>query len=133
MLLGALGHPEVKPGILEKGILLRLRFELDQYINLRPVHLYPGVDTPLKDKGPADINFDVVRENTEDLYCGNGGIMRKGTPQEVSTQEMIATRLGGAERALASATPLNSPARKKKDGRGKGKLTLVHKTNVLTF
>ncbi len=130
VLLGALGHPDVKPGILEKGILLRLRFELDQYINLRPVHPYPGVETPLKDKGPADINFDVVRENTEDLYCGNGGIMRKGTAQEVSTQEMIATRFG-AERCIRYA--FEYCRQKKKDGRGRGKLTLVHKTNVLTF
>jgi 3-isopropylmalate dehydrogenase len=128
--LGALGHPQVKPGILEKGILLRLRFELDQYINLRPVHLYPGVETPLKDKGPQHINFDVIRENTEDLYCGNGGIMRKGTQQEVSTQEMIATRFG-AERCLRYA--FEYARQKKKDGRGKGQLTLVHKTNVLTF
>ena len=70
--LGAIGHPEVKPGILEKGILLRLRFELDQYINLRPVKLYEGVDTPLKNKGPKDIDFIVVRENTEGLYAGAG-------------------------------------------------------------
>ena len=71
--LGAIGHPEVKPGILEKGILLRLRFELDQYINLRPVKLYPGVETPLKDKGPEHIDYVVVRENSEGLYKGMGG------------------------------------------------------------
>ena len=71
--LGAIGHPDVKPGILEKGILLKLRFELDQYINLRPVKLYPGVETPLKDKKADDIDFVVVRENTEGLYCGAGG------------------------------------------------------------
>jgi 3-isopropylmalate dehydrogenase len=130
VLLGALGHPQVKPGILEKGILLRLRFELDQYINLRPVHLYPGVETPLKDKGPEHINFDVIRENTEDLYCGNGGIMRQGTAQEVATQEMIATRFG-AERCIRYA--FEFARRKKKEGKGKGRLTLVHKTNVLTF
>jgi len=130
VLLGALGHPDVKPGILEKGILLRLRFDLDQYINLRPVHLFPGVDTPLKDKGPKDIDFDVIRENTEDLYCGNGGIMRKGSQQEVSTQEMIATRFG-AERCLRYA--FDYCRAKKKAGRGRGQLTLVHKTNVLTF
>jgi 3-isopropylmalate dehydrogenase len=128
--LGAVGHPEVKPGILEKGLLLRLRFALDQYINLRPVKLYPGVECPLKDKGPDDINFDVVRENTEDLYCGNGGIMRQGTPQEVATQEMIATRFG-AERCVRYAFELCR--RKKQAGVGKGLLTLVHKTNVLTF
>src|SRR4030042_3387990 len=83
--LGAIGHPEVKAGILEKGILLRLRFELDQYINLRPVKLYPGVDCPLKNKGPEDIDFVVVRENTEGLYAGAGGVLKKGTPDEVAT------------------------------------------------
>lgn len=129
IMLGAVGHPQVKPGILEKGILLRLRFELDQYINLRPVKLYPGVEGPLKNKGPAEINFDVVRENTEDLYCGNGGIMRKGTAQEVATQEMLATRFG-VERCLRFAFDLCR--QKKQDGRGRGELTLVHKTNVLT-
>ena len=76
--LGAIGHPDVKPGILEKGLLLRLRFELDQYINLRPVKLYSGVDTPLKDKKPEDIDFVVVRENTEGLYAGAGGFLKKG-------------------------------------------------------
>lgn len=130
ILLGAVGHPGVKPGILEKGLLLRMRFAMDQYINLRPVKLYPGVDTPLKDKGPADINFDVIRENTEDLYCGNGGILRQGTPNEISTQEMITTRFG-AERCLRYAFDLCR--RKKQSGAGKGLLTLVHKTNVLTY
>ncbi len=128
--LGAVGHPDVKPGILEKGLLLNLRFKLDQYINLRPVKLYPGVDCPLKDKGPEDIDFDVIRENTEDLYCGNGGIMRQGTPNEVATQEMIATRFG-AERCLRYA--FEFARRKKAEGTGKGLLTLVHKTNVLTY
>ncbi len=130
ILLGAVGHPDVKPGILEKGLLLRTRFALDQYINLRPVKLYPGVECPLKDKGPEHINFDVIRENTEDLYCGNGGIMRKGSAQEVATQEMIATRFG-AERCLRYSFELCR--RKKAEGKGKGLLTLVHKTNVLTF
>jgi 3-isopropylmalate dehydrogenase len=130
ILLGAVGHPDVKPGILEKGLLLRLRFALDQYINLRPVKLYPGVDCPLKDKGPEHVNFDVIRENTEDLYCGNGGILRKGTAQETSTQEMIATRFG-AERCIRFA--FEFAKRKKENGEGKGLLTLVHKTNVLTF
>jgi len=130
ILLGAVGHPDVKPGILEKGLLLRLRFALDQYINLRPVKLYPGVDCPLKDKGPEDVNFDVIRENTEDLYCGNGGILREGTAQEVATQEMIATRFG-VERCLRYA--FDFCRQKKQDGRGKGQLTLVHKTNVLTY
>ncbi|MBL4702345.1 MAG: 3-isopropylmalate dehydrogenase [Phycisphaeraceae bacterium] len=130
ILLGAVGHPGVKPGILEKGLLLRMRFAMDQYINLRPVKLYPGVDTPLKDKGPEDINFDVIRENTEDLYCGNGGILRQGTANEVSTQEMITTRFG-VERCLRYAFDLCRS--KKESGAGKGLLTLVHKTNVLTY
>jgi 3-isopropylmalate dehydrogenase len=86
ILLGAIGHPDVPPGILEKGILLKARFELDQYINLRPVKLYPGVETPLKDKGPDDIDFVVVRENTGDLYTGTGGFTMKGTPNEVAVQ-----------------------------------------------
>ncbi|MFA5864588.1 MAG: 3-isopropylmalate dehydrogenase [Phycisphaerae bacterium] len=124
--LGAVGHPDVAPGILEKGLLLKLRFELDQYINLRPVQLYPGVDCPLKDKGPEDIDFVVVRENTEDLYFGGGGFLRKNTPHEVATQEMIATRFG-VERCLRYAFDL---CKKRND---KKQLTLVAKTNVLTF
>ena len=130
ILLGAIGHPDVKPGILEKGLLLHLRFELDQYINLRPVKLYPGVDCPLKDKGPDDVNFDVIRENTEDLYCGAGGFLRKGTSEEIATQEMIATRFG-VERCLRYAFDFCQG--KKERGEGKGMLTLVHKTNVLTY
>jgi len=82
--LGAIGHPDVQPGILEKGILLNLRFSLDLYVNLRPVKLYPGVDTPLKDKGPEHIDFVVVRENTEGVYAGSGGFLRKETPEAVS-------------------------------------------------
>ena len=124
--LGAIGHPEVKPGILEKGLLLSIRFQLDQYINLRPVKLYPGVDCPLKDKGPEHIRFDVVRENTEDLYCGAGGFLRKGTAQEIATQEMIATRFG-VDRCLRWAF---EHCRRRNDRK---QLTLVHKTNVLTF
>ncbi len=124
--LGAIGHPEVAPGILEKGLLLRIRFDLDQYINLRPVKLYPGVDTPLKDKGPEDIDFVVVRENTEGLYSGMGGIQYKGTPHEVSTQIHMTTR-HGAERAIRYAFELC-----RKRNRAK-KLTLCAKTNVLTF
>src|SRR3989338_4255565 len=92
--LGAIGHPDVKPGILEQGILLRLRFELDQYINLRPVKLYPGVWTPLKDKGPEQIDFVVVRENTEGLYVGAGGFSKRGTRDEVALQTSINTRRG---------------------------------------
>ena len=127
--LGAVGHPDVKPGVLEKGLLLKLRFDLDQYINLRPVKLYEGVATPLADRGPSDIDFDVVRENTEDLYTGAGGIARKGTPHEVATQEMLATRFG-VERCLRYAFDLCRA--KKENGTGGGQLTLVHKTNVLT-
>ncbi len=124
--LGAIGHPDVAPGILEPGILLRLRFELDQYINLRPVKLYPGVDCPLKDKGPEDIDFVVVRENTEGLYGGMGGFQYKGTPQEVSTQVHLTTRFG-AERAIRYAFELTRKRNKMKQ------LHLVGKTNVLTF
>ncbi len=127
--LGAVGHPDVPPGILEKGLLLKLRFDLDQYINLRPVKLYPGVECPLKDKGPADIDFIVVRENTEDLYSGGGGFLRKGTPQEVATQEMIATRFG-ADRCLRYAFELT---RRRRAAGKPGQLTLIGKTNVLTF
>jgi 3-isopropylmalate dehydrogenase len=124
--LGAIGHPDVAPGILEKGILLRLRFELDQYINLRPVKLYPNVDCPLKDKGPQDIDFIVVRENTEGLYGGMGGFQYKGTPQEVSTQVHLTTRFG-AERAIRYAFDLTRKRNKMKQ------LHLVGKRNVLTF
>jgi len=124
--LGAIGHPDVKPGILEKGILLALRFALDQYINLRPVKLYPGVWTPLKDKGPADIDFVVVRENTEGLYTGSGGIMKKNTPDEVAIQTSINTRKG-VERCLRFAFDLTRKRNKKKT------LTLCGKTNVLTY
>lgn len=124
--LGAIGHPEVQPGILEKGILLKTRFELDLYINLRPVKLYPGVWTPLKDKGPEDIDFVVVRENTESLYVGIGGFFKKGTSDEVAIQEMIATRKG-VERCVRYAFDLTRNRNKQK------KLTLVDKANVLTY
>ncbi|HOH31520.1 MAG TPA: isocitrate/isopropylmalate family dehydrogenase, partial [Candidatus Hydrogenedentes bacterium] len=92
LFLGAIGHPDVAPGILEKGILLRIRFELDQYINLRPVKLYPGVETPLKNKGPEEIDFVVIRENSAGLYTGVGGVQRQGTPYEVAIQNMVYTR-----------------------------------------
>jgi 3-isopropylmalate dehydrogenase len=124
--LGAIGHPKVRPGILEKGILLKLRFALDQYINLRPVILYPGVDCPLKDKGPKDIDFVVVRENTEGLYAGAGGSLKFGTPDEVAVQESINTRKG-VERCLRFAFEYC-----RKRGRAR-KLTLCGKTNVLTY
>ena len=124
--LGAIGHPDVKPGILEKGLLLRLRFELDLYINLRPVKLYPGVETPLKDKKPEDIDFVVVRENTEGQYAGAGGIIRKGTPHEIAIQESVCTHMG-VERCLRYAFEY---ARERNRGR---KVTLCGKTNVLTY
>jgi 3-isopropylmalate dehydrogenase len=124
--LGAIGHPDVKPGILEKGILLRTRFELDQYINLRPVKLYPGVWTPIKDKGPDEIDFVVVRENTADLYTGLGGVQRKGTPNEVAIQEMVYTRFE-VDRCLKYAFEYTRKRNKKNT------LTLCGKTNVLTY
>ena len=124
--LGAIGHPDVKPGILEKGILLSLRFALDQYINLRPVILYPNVDTPLKDKGPEDIDFVVVRENTEGLYAGAGGVLKKGTPDEVAVQESINTRKG-VERCIRFAFDFARKRNKRKQ------VTLCGKTNVLTY
>src|SRR5437763_12871595 len=126
ILLGAIGHPDVKPGILEKGILLHLRFELDLYINLRPVKLYPGVETPLKDKGPEHIDFVVVRENTEGLYAGAGGFLKKGTPDEVAVQESINTRRG-VDRCLRYAFDYTRARNRRKT------LTLVGKTNVLTY
>jgi 3-isopropylmalate dehydrogenase len=126
ILLGAIGHPDVKPGILEKGILLRLRFELQQYINLRPVKLYPGVWTPLKDKGPEHIDFVVVRENNEGLYTGSGGFLKKNTPEEVAVQTAIQSR-AGADRCLKFAFELTRKRNKTNT------LTLVGKTNVLTY
>jgi 3-isopropylmalate dehydrogenase len=123
--LGAIGHPDVKPGILEKGLLLQLRFALDLYVNLRPVKLFPGVSTPLKGKNPEDIDFIVVRENTEGLYAGAGGFLRKNTPYEVAVQESINTRFG-VERCLRYAFEY---CRDKK----RRKLTLCGKTNVLTY
>ena len=124
--LGAIGHPDVKPGILEKGILLYLRFELDQYINLRPVKLYPNVETPLKDKGPEHIDFVVVRENTEGIYVGAGGFFKKGTPDEIAIQESINTRKG-VERCLRYAFEYTQRRNKTNT------LTLCGKTNVLTY
>jgi 3-isopropylmalate dehydrogenase len=122
--LGAIGHPDVKPGPLEKGILLRLRFHFDQYINLRPVKLYPNVDTPLKDKGPEHINFEIIRENCGGIYTGMGGAAHVGTPLEYATQVMTYSRLE-VDRCLRYAF-------KRALLRDKKKLTLVHKMNVLT-
>lgn len=126
ILLGAIGHPDVKPGILEKGILLRLRFELEQYINLRPVKLYDERFCPLKDKKPEHIDFVVVRENNEGLYTGSGGFVFKGTPNEVAIQESVNTRRG-VERCLRFAFEYTRKRNKDK------KLTLCGKTNVLTY
>ena len=125
--LGAIGHPDVKPpGILERGIMLKLRFELDLYINLRPVALLPGVETPLKNKGPEDIDFVVIRENTEGLYAGSGGFFKKGSPDEIAVQESINTRKG-VERCIRYAFEYCMKRNKKKH------LTLCGKKNILTY
>ena len=125
ILLGAIGHPDVKPGILEQGILLKLRKEFDQYINLRPVVLYPGVETPLANKAPEDINFTVVRENTEGLYAGAGGYIHYGTESEVATQESINT-YKAIHRCILYAFEYAKKNNRKK-------ITLCAKTNVLTY
>jgi 3-isopropylmalate dehydrogenase len=131
--LGAIGHPDVKPGILEKGILLTIRFELDQYINLRPVRLYPGVDTPLKGKTPEHIDYVVVRENSGGLYTGTGGISMKGTSHEVAVQSMVYSRFQ-VERCLRYAFEYARKHGKKARGKGDANtLGLVGKTNVLTY
>ena len=133
ILLGAIGHPDVAPGILEKGILLKARFALDQYINLRPVKLFPGVDTPIKGKGPDDIDFFVVRENTGDLYTGVGGVSMKGTPHEVAVQTAVYNRFQ-VDRCLRYA--FNYARKYGKKARGKSNnntLALCGKTNVLTY
>ena len=133
ILLGAIGHPDIAPGILEKGILLKARFALDQYINLRPVKLFPGVETPLKDKGPKDIDFTVVRENTGDLYTGTGGFTMKGTPQEVAVQSAVYNRFQ-VDRCLRYAFNYARKYGKKARGLGeKNTLALCGKTNVLTY
>ena len=133
ILLGAIGHPDVAPGILEKGILLKARFSLDQYINLRPVKLYPGVECPLKNKGPEDINYVVVRENTGDAYTGTGGFTLKGTPNEVAVQSAVYNRFQ-VDRCLKYAFEYTKKHGKKATGRGKeNTLALCGKTNVLTY
>jgi 3-isopropylmalate dehydrogenase len=124
--LGAVGHPEVKPGILETGVLLKLRFALDQYINLRPVKLYNGDFCPLKDKRPEDVDFVVVRENSEGLYKGMGEFKHKGTKDEVAMQISYNTRKG-VERCIRYAFEFTRKRNRKK------KLTLCGKTNVLTY
>jgi 3-isopropylmalate dehydrogenase len=125
ILLGAVGDPSVPSGVLERGLLLKLRFELDHYVNLRPVRLYPGVASPLAKGSPETIDMVVVREGTEGPYTGAGGFMRRGTPEEIATQESLNTRFG-VERVARYAFD-QAMARPRK------KLTLVHKTNVLTF
>jgi 3-isopropylmalate dehydrogenase len=142
LFLGAVGTPRVPPGVLERGLLLRLRFEFHQYINLRPVRLYPGVETPIKGKGPSDIDLVVVRENNEDLYVGAGGFSRKGTPEEVAIQTSINTR-AGVERCLRYAFHLARQRAERRSYPGlsaedrargfRGLVTLVAKTNVLTY
>ncbi|MFC5753972.1 3-isopropylmalate dehydrogenase [Actinomadura rugatobispora] len=125
ILLGAVGDPSVPSGVLERGLLLRARFELDHYVNLRPVKLFPGVSTPLAGVTTEDVDMIVVREGTEGPYTGVGGVLRKGTPHEVATQESVNTAFG-VERVVRYAfeQAANRPRRK---------LTLVHKDNVLTF
>lgn len=124
--LGAIGSPDVKPGILERGILLKLRFELDLYINLRPIKPLPGIDIPLKSANPEDIDFVVVRENTEGLYCGCGAFFKKNTPEEVAIQESINTR-SGVERCIRYAFEICRERNQKK------RVTLCGKSNVLNY
>ena len=124
--LGAVGDPRVKPGILERDLLLKARFGLDQWVNLRPVVRYPGVETLVPSHTEDDVNFVVVRENSEGLYSGAGGFHRKGTEFEVAVQESINTR-HGVERIVRYAFDLAMQPHRRR------KLTLVHKTNVLTF
>ncbi len=142
ILLGAVGHPGVPPGVLEKGILLKLRFDFHQYVNLRPVRLFPGIEGPIRGKGPEDVDMVVVRENNEDLYVGAGGFLRKGTAEEVAIQTSINSR-AGVERTLRYAFDL--ARRRAAEGSFRGlssadrdrglvrQVTMVAKTNVLTY
>jgi 3-isopropylmalate dehydrogenase len=123
ILLGAIGDPGVPSGILERGLLLRLRFELDHYVNLRPVRLYPGVRSPLAGIGPEDVDLIVVREGTEGPYTGSGGTLRRGSRHEIATEESVNTAFG-VERVVRDAF-------RRAAARSRGHLTLVHKTNVL--
>jgi 3-isopropylmalate dehydrogenase len=124
--LGAVGHPDVPPGVLERDLLLRIRFELDEYVNLRPVLLYPGVASPVSALTPDDVDMVFIRENSEGLYVGAGGFHRRGTPEEVATQESINTRRG-IDRVLRFAFDQAGT------GSRRGHVTLVHKTNVLNY
>jgi 3-isopropylmalate dehydrogenase len=129
--LGAIGHPDTEPGLVERSVIMGLRFGLDLYINLRPIKLYAEHLCPLKDKGPADVDFVVVRENTEDAYAGLGGIFKKGTPDEVAIAEMIFTRKG-AERVMRYAFELaRERARLRGNGERKPKVTMVDKANAI--
>lgn len=132
ILLGAIGHPNVKPGILEQGILLAIRFKLDQYINLRPVKLYPGVDCPLKDKKPEDIDFVVIRENTGGIYTGHGGVTQPGSACEIASQVMIYDR-ATVDRCLEYAFDLKKERNGQSATYAEKPIHLVHKTNVLTY
>ena len=125
ILLGAVGDPSVPSGVLERGLLLRLRFELDHHVNLRPVRLLPGVVTPLAGVEPADIDMVVVREGTEGPYAGSGGVLRRGTAHEVATEESVNTRFG-VERVIRDAFARAA-------ARPRRLITLVHKNNVLTY
>jgi 3-isopropylmalate dehydrogenase len=132
ILLGAMGHPDVAPGILEQGVLLKARFALDQYINLRPVRLIPGVETPIKGKGPKDIDYCVVRENSGGMYTGMGGNSRPGTKDEVAIQEMVYT-YDQVARCLRYALEYTRKYGKQARGLGPDNtLALIGKSNVLT-
>ena len=124
ILLGAVGDPSVPPGVLERGLLLKLRFEFDQYVNLRPSRLWPGTSSPLAHVKPGEVDLVVVREGTEGLYVGAGGNLHTGTPAEVATEESLNTR-HGVERVVRDAFT-------RAEARERRKVTLVHKTNVLT-
>jgi 3-isopropylmalate dehydrogenase len=129
ILLGAVGTPDVPPGVLERGLLLRLRFAFDQYVNLRPVRLLPGVPTPVAGLTPERCDIVMVRENTEGIYAGAGGALYRGTPHEVATQESLNTR-HGVERIVRHAFAV---AERRRSAGREGRVTLCHKTNVLTF
>jgi 3-isopropylmalate dehydrogenase len=125
ILLGAVGDPAVPPGILERGLLLKLRFAFDHYVNLRPSRLWPGTASPLANVKPGEIDMLVIREGTEGLYAGAGGLLRKDTPAEIATEESLNTRYG-VERVIRDAF-------RRAMARERRKVTMVHKSNVLTY